>query len=332
MKVYLLVIVVFFIFYLAFQYKEGFESDNDLYYGYKKSYELNTYCKDNKCIVDGENQKNNIYIKNPTDLLPINISSPFVLNVYNMLKNCKLNSNCFSEMSSVLKENNVEMEPNKDGYLNFICDKDNIKSIKLNRINNEMEKKTNSVEKNDIYTIDTRVEIQNAPYSSSSLNNKTGTVIPFQYGSNSKIAEGKDWWDNNYRILLDKTPTDYTKYIESCINDDSCNSDEGVTYDPKTSEFSITLKPYYLKNISGNWWNPSNKEDLNNKNPDKTYINFDYMYNQLLTMAKSANDDKKEVCKCMGNKMFSHLSKFTINGSSTDANTNKDKLNIEQCN
>ena len=55
-------------------------------------------------------------------------------------------------------------------------------------------------------------------------------------------------------------------------------------------------------------------------------------YNNLITMARAANDDKKEVCKCIGDKMFNHVNKYTINGSSNDAINIKDKLNIETCN
>tara|TARA_B000000557_G_scaffold124355_1_gene100735 strand:+ start:358 stop:1344 length:987 start_codon:yes stop_codon:yes gene_type:complete len=328
MKIYLLVILLFFIFYLAYNFKEGFDVDDGTIL-FKPSYDINTYCKDTGCkVVGGRDSGDNSYIKNKSNLMPFNISSPFVINFYNMLKNCKLNSNCFSEKSKILKENNVNIEPTKDGYLNFICDKDNIQSIKLNNINNIMEERTNDIERPDIYPNKSRVEIENVE-ESQDLNGELGTVIPFS----SKIMNqynDKKYFENSYRISLDKKPNNYDNYKQWCDSDTVCSLVKGVTSDEEDGT-TIVLKKNYLKNISGRWWNPSIL-DTPLKDPDKNYLSLEMIYDNLITMARAANDDKKEVCKCIGNKMFEHVNKYTINGSSNDAINIKDKLNIETCN
>ena len=127
MKIYLLVIILFFIFYLAYNFKEGLTGGMD---NLKYSADLNKYCKDTDCkIIGNKTDMKKLYIKNADELLPVNISSPFIINFYNMLKNCKLNSNCYYEKSQILKDLDIEIEPNQDGYINFICDKNQINSL-----------------------------------------------------------------------------------------------------------------------------------------------------------------------------------------------------------
>ena len=327
MKIYLLVILLFFIFYLAYNFKEGFDIDDETIL-FKSSYDLKTYCKDSGCKVIGEDDPDfNSYIKNKSKIMPFNISSPFVINFYNMLKNCKLNSNCFSEKSKILKENNIIIDPTKDGYLNFICDKDNIQSIKLNNINNIMEKRTNDIKRNDVYPINSRVEIENVE-ESQDLNGELGTIIPF--GSKINSYDDKTYFENSYRVSLDKKPNNYDNYKQWCDQDNICPLVNGVTSDEYDGT-TIILKKNYLKNISGRWWNPSIL-DTPLKDPDKNYLSLEMIYNNIITMARAANNDKKEVCKCIGDKMFNHVNKYTLNGGSNDANNIKDKLNIETCN
>ena len=328
MKIYLLVILLFFIFYLAYNFKEGFDIDDGTIL-FKPSDDLTKYCKDAGCkVIGGRDSGDNSYIKNTSNPMPFNISSPFVINFYNMLKNCKLNSNCFAEKSKILKENNVNIDPTKDGYLNFICDKDNIQSIKLNTVNHLMEERTNNIERPDIYPVNSRIEIENVE-ESQDLNGKLGTIIPFD----SKIMnqyDDKKYFENSYRVLLDEKPGNYDNYKNWCDNDTTCSLINGVTSDEEDGA-TIVLKKNYLRNISGRWWNPSTL-DTPLKDPDKSYLNIDMIYNNLITMARAANDDKKEVCKCIGDKMLNHVNKYTINGSSNDANYSIDKLNIESCN
>lgn len=320
MKIYLLVIILFFIFYLAFNFKEGFEDSET--YGYKPSYDLNTYCKDTTCEVSGKNDRQNLYLKDPSLLLPLNLSSPFIVNFYNMLKNCKLNSNCYAEKSKILKDKvNIEMEPNKDGYLNFICDKEQINSLILNRVNVEMEKSTNNIKRPGTFPVKTRVQIQNVQ-GDSKLNGLNGTIIPLEYDN--------EYLTDNYRILLDEKPEYYTQYKEWCNSNKTCNEIYGVNSDENGT--SMVLKSNYFKNISGTWWNPSNYLAETLDDPDKSYLDLSMLYDNLLTMAKSAYDGKKEVCKCIGDKMLNHINKYTVNGSSTDAVKMENQLNIESCN
>ena len=327
MKIYLLIIILILLFYLAFNFKEGFDIDDGTIL-FKPSDDLTKYCKDAGCKVIGERDSaDNSYIKNTSNLMPFNISSPFVINFYNMLKYYKLNSNCFAEKSKILKDIGVEMQPTKDGYLNFICDKNQIQSVRLNKINYEMEKKTDEIKRDDNFTIKTRVEIKDVD-GTKELNGKLGTIVPF---GTSLTTNNEKSFKNNYRVLFDEKPDNYDNYKEWCDTDSLCKSIKGVDSDEINNTVTMVIKDDYLKNISGAWWNPSTL-DNELKDPDKSYFDFDMLYNNLISMARAANDDKKEVCKCIGNKMFEHVNKYTVNGSSNDAINIKDKLNIETCN
>jgi hypothetical protein len=321
MKIYLLVIILFFILYLAYNFKEGFE-DSDTY-GYKPSYDLNTYCKNNTCEVRGKNEQSKLYIKNPSTLLPLSFFTPFIVNFYNMLKNCKLNSNCYAEKSKVLKDElNIHMEPNKDGYLNFICDKEQIRSVTLNRINYEMGKSTDNIKHPGTFPVKTRVQIQNIQ-AETKLNGMIGTIIPFNESDDK-------YWADNYRVLFDERPELYDTYKTWCDGDESCTLINGVSSDVEGE--SMVLKSDYFKNVSGAWWNPLGSLEERQYDPDESYFKLSMFYDDLITMANSANDGKKEVCKCIGDKMLNHINKYTINGSSNDAIKMKDNLNIESCN
>jgi hypothetical protein len=325
MKIYLLVILIFFVFYLAFNFKEGFQDSDTI--GYKSSYDLNTYCKDDQCNVSGEDQRLNLYIKDPSEILPTNLSSPFIINFYNMMKNCKYNSNCYAETSNILKKSNIDMNPNKDGYLDFICDKKQVRSVTLNRVNHEMETSTNNINRPNNFPVKTRVQIQSVP-GNSKLNNLVGSIIPFKNGEFTSSLD-EDTWRDNYRVLFDEKPSNFNEYYDWCMDsDNACGLINGVTSDENGS--SMVLKSNYLKNISGSWWNPD-PLDTPLKDPDKSVIDLDIINADLIHMSKAANEGKKEVCKCIGDKMINHLKKYTINGSSNDAIRPEDKLNIQTC-